>query len=245
MKRKNTERVNNEIRHFSTLKHIWWGARTKAGQRRYDNRFLIFKKLCKPNKDNTILEIGCGDGEFTKRLADLPSKIVGTDITPKVIARAKRYFNTKIYRKVSFKADNAEKMSFSNNSFDIVCGISILHHIDTNKALKESFRVLKRGGSIFFSEPNLINPNIYLGLNVPYLRRKMEYSNNETALIRWNVEAILKSIGYRYVHVINYDFLHPLTPICLADIVEKIGKLIEKTPLIKEISGSLLIYAKK
>src|SRR5260221_46156 len=203
-------RTKNEIEHFTKLEHIWWGAKTIAGQKRYDKRFVLFKKMCRPKRGDKILEIGCGDGEFTKRLMKIPSKIIATDITPEVIRRAKKkYFKNKNTR---FKVDDAEKFSFKDNSFDILCGISILHHIDYKKAIKECFRVLKPGGRLYFSEPNYYNPVAYLAIHTPALRERMEYSPDEIALKRWEIERLLLKAGFSTVKVTNYDFLHPSTP---------------------------------
>jgi len=237
-------RAKNEINHFTNLEHIWWGARSIAGQKRYDNKFKQFKNFCKPKNNLIILEIGCGDGEFTKRLIKLKvKKIIATDLTPKVIRRAKKEFDKD--KKIVFKVDNSEKMKIKSLSMDIICGISILHHVNTFKALKECYRILKKNGQIFFTEPNLINPIIFLGLNTPFLRKRMEYSPDETALIRWRVQDMLEKIGFSEVKVINYDFLFPKTPESVIKDVERLGTLLEKTPIIKEISGSLIIWAKK
>lgn len=242
MKNQYKARIEKEIAHFSDLKHIWWGAQTPAGQRRYDNKLKRLKQLCNLKKNYKILEIGCGDGEFTKRLATLDCNITATDITPKVVEKGKKTLKRK---NIKFLIDNAEKMRFSDNSFDIVCGVSILHHIDPEKALEEAFRVLKKDGQIFFTEPNLLNPHIYAGLHIGWLRQKMEFSPDETALLRWQVIKLLQKIGYLKVEVTNYDFLHPNTPPQSINFVEKLSNILEKTPLIKEISGSLIIWATK
>lgn len=242
MKTGQSQRIINEIKHFSDLEHIWWGAKTPAGQRRYDNKFLMLKKNCNPKRGYKILEIGCGDGEFTNRIAKLNCEIIATDITPKVIAKGKKVLKKK---NVKFFVDNAESMRFKDNSFDIVCGISILHHINPQKALKEAYRVLKPGGQIFFTEPNLLNPHIYAGLNIKWLKQKMEFSPDETALVRWEIRNMLQKIGFSRVNVSNYDFLHPSTPMNMISSLEKISNVLEKIPIIKEISGSLIIWAKK
>lgn len=242
MNKSSSARIRNEIEHFSNLEHIWWGAKTKAGQIRYDNKLEQLKKICHPKKGQKILEIGCGDGEFTRRLASLDCNILATDITKKVVDRGRKTIKGK---NVKFKVDDGEKMSSKNNYFDIVCGVSILHHLNPEKALKEAYRVLKFGGQLFFTEPNLLNPHIFIGLNIPAFRSKMEYSPDETALIRWQVQKILIEIGFSQSKVNNYDFLHPKTPASLIEVVTKLSNRLEKTPIIKEISGSLMIWAKK
>lgn len=236
------ERHKREVKHFSNLEHVWWGARTVAGQRRYHNKASLMITLCRIKKGIKILEIGCGDGEFTKHLVNTEAQVVATDITPKLLARGRKNIHA---RNIIFLKEHAEHLSFKNSTFDIVCGVSILHHIDTNKALEEAYRVLKSHGQIFFTEPNLLNPNIWLGLHIPWLRSRMEFSHDETALIRWKVGEVLKSIGFKKVLVRNYDFLHPLTPTYLINLVDKIGEVLVRLPIIKEVSGSIIIWARK
>lgn len=241
-KYRQSERIENEIKHFSDLEHIWWGAKTVAGQRRYDNKLSEMVKKLQIKKGAKILEIGCGDGEFTKRLVSIDAKITAIDITPLVVERGRKTIKNK---NVRFLVDDAETMSFPSNTFDIVCGISILHHVNIQKALQEAFRILKKGGQIFFTEPNLLNPHTYAGLHIEFIRKRMEFSPDENALVRWKVNSILKIIGFREHQVRNYDFLHPKTPKSWIKAVENLSKILERTPLIKEISGSLIIWAKK
>jgi ubiquinone/menaquinone biosynthesis C-methylase UbiE len=235
-------RNKHEIDHFSYMDHIWWGAKTVAGQKRYDNKFEKMGLYCGSLKGKMILEIGSGDGEFTKRFNKSGAKLVATDLTPKVVKRGKK--NIK-FMGLKFKVEDACDLTFKDKTFDIVCGVSILHHVDTGKALKEAFRVLKEGGQIFFTEPNIFNPNVFLGLNIPYLRKKMEFSPDESAFTRFYLATLLESLGYSNVRVKNYDFLHPLTPESYIDKMRRLSGILEKTPLVKEISGSLLIYAEK
>jgi ubiquinone/menaquinone biosynthesis C-methylase UbiE len=235
-------KIQKEINHFGKLEHIWFGQKTVAGQKRYDNKGDTFKKYCHPKKVDKILEIGCGDGEFTKRLKNIGATVVATDITPAVIKRGKQNLT---YKGLKYKVDNCEKLSFKDNSFSIVCGVSILHHVNLKKTLSEAHRVLKPGGKIFFTEPNLANPVLFTQTNIKWLRDRMEFSPGETPLLRKNVEKTLKKVGFSDIKVKNYDFLFPWIPDFLIGPVEKIGRILEKTPFIKEISGSLLIYAEK
>lgn len=235
-------RVKQEIKHFTALEHIWHGQMTEAGQRRYDNKAALFKKMCNPTRVDKILEIGCGDGIFTQRLRGTDAQIMATDITPAVVSRSKAKLS---FPGLKYKIEDCEKLSFKEGSFSIVCGVSILHHVEIKKTIQECYRVLRNGGKLFFTEPNYLNPIIFLFSNVGFLRKVMELSPNEKALFRKDVEKLLKSTGFRKVVVRNYDFLLPWAPRFMISFLEKIGDILEKLPLVKEISGSLLIYAEK
>ncbi len=234
-----------EITHFTTLPHIWWGAKTRAGQKRYDNKITLMRRMCNIARARSILEVGCGDGEFTKRLARAftgKTKIIAIDVTPKAIERASIAVKQK---NVTFRIENITHLTLPNNSCDIICGVSILHHVPLSAALREMYRVLKPGGEIFFTEPNMLNPHTFVGLHIPYVREKMEFSPEETAFVRWKLFDQINKAKFKDIRIRNYDFLHPLTPDPLISLVEKISTVAEKIPILKEVSGSLVIYAKK
>ena len=189
-----------------------------------------------------VLEIGCGDGEFTKHLVTLPGIVVATDATRAVIDQIRKKYQPKNLR---LRVENCEQLSFRDSTFDIVCGTSILHHVSTVKALMEAYRVLKPKGKIFFSEPNLLNPIAYAAYNSNWLRQKMEFTSHEMAFTRFYVSRLLEDIGFKNIEVNNSDFLYPSTPSFLVPFISRLSRVIEATPIIKEISGSLIISAQK
>jgi ubiquinone/menaquinone biosynthesis C-methylase UbiE len=83
-------------------------------------------------------------------------------------------------------------MTFENRRFDYILGSSVLHHLDIEKAISEIYRVLKDGGIIAFTEPNMMNPQIALQKNIPYLKRKLGDSPDETVFFRWKISKLLK-----------------------------------------------------
>lgn len=99
-----------------------------------------------------VLEIGCGTGNLTRRLGALVKEkgfIVGLDLSRKMIDIAKE--KTKI---ASFVNALGEKLPFVDDSFDLVVGMGILHHLpDLDTFFEEVSRIVKRKGRIVFSEP--------------------------------------------------------------------------------------------
>jgi hypothetical protein len=55
----------------------------------------------------------------------------------------------------------------------------------------------------------------------------------------------MEDTGFKNVRIFPYDFLHPVTPKPLIGLVNSIGKIIEKIPVLKEIAGSVIIYGEK
>lgn len=95
-----------------------------------------------------VLEVGCGRGHLTRRLADRDIDVVGIDINPRAaeIAGTDRVLTMR-----------AESLDFPDESFDFVLSVHALEHIPAlERALAEMGRVLRRGRTalhIYPAEP--------------------------------------------------------------------------------------------
>lgn len=220
----------------------YWGCETKTGQYRLLLRGKFIKQILKNNRYIKILDLGCGFGTLTQHLLGISGEIYGVDISPASIAIAKKKVKSS---KVFFKAANAHDLSFKKGFFDLIVGNAVLHHLNVDKALSEIFRTLKKGGKIIFFEPNLINPEVFLERKIPFIRRLVRNSKDETAFIRWSLKTKIKKAGFTEVNVEPYDFLYPALPISFAKFLKPLSDFLEKFPIIKELSGSLKITATK
>lgn len=108
-----------------------------------------------------VLEYGVGTGSHAFALAERGAFVTGVDISDTAIEVAKREALTRGVQ-VDFRLMNAECLAFGDNSFDMICGTGILHHLDLQKALPEIRRVLRPSGSAVFLEPMGHNPLIGL-----------------------------------------------------------------------------------
>jgi len=110
------------------------------------------KYLCKGRTD-TVLEIGCGQGEGARIICDLfnPQEYVGIDLDPKMVARAKRKEHG-LENSLFLQADAAQ-LPFSDSTFDLIVDFGIIHHIPNwREALEELHRTLRINGEVFFEE---------------------------------------------------------------------------------------------
>ena len=120
-----------------------------------------------PARYGRSLEIGAGTGYFSLHLlkAGIVSEATCTDISPGMLevlqGNAQRLGLT-----VETVACDAERLPFEDDSFDLVLGHAVLHHLpDLGQAFREFERVLKPGGELFFAgEPSRVGDRI---ANVP------------------------------------------------------------------------------
>ena len=68
-----------------------------------------------------ILEVGCGDGRLTLRLAGFnPEKIIALDPDPKLIRTARKNLPKKYKERIEYRAGNAEHVKHKANQFDVI-----------------------------------------------------------------------------------------------------------------------------
>jgi ubiquinone/menaquinone biosynthesis C-methylase UbiE len=104
----------------------------------------------------TSLELGCGTGFFTLnlKLAGVLDEGHVTDLSPGMVEVAQRNARSLGFE-VAGRVADAELLPYDDNSFDLVVGHAVLHHIpDVELAFREVLRVLKPGGRfVFAGEP--------------------------------------------------------------------------------------------
>jgi ubiquinone/menaquinone biosynthesis C-methylase UbiE len=110
-----------------------------------------------------VLEFGCGQGWLTVDLARAGGEVHAFDISEESLNAARQYAAQEgVADKIHLKIDNAEALSYEENTFDVVAGGGILHHLELDAVFREIHRVLKPGGKAFFLEPLGHNPLINL-----------------------------------------------------------------------------------
>ena len=110
-----------------------------------------------------VLEYGCGPGSYAFHLGAHHAKVTGIDISDVAIQQAREQAAAlQLDAQVTFEVMNAEALSFADNSFDLICGTGILHHLNLQKAFEEIQRTLSPNGHAVFIEPLAHNPLISL-----------------------------------------------------------------------------------
>jgi len=127
-----------------------WVKRMREGKNsahEYLEKPAMYKLLPDLN-DKQVLCVGCGSGEECEYLRKLGAqRVVGIDLAEKLIEIAERDFP-----ECEFKVMDIEKLEFPDGSFDFIYSSLVMHYLhDWNKALNETYRVLRTGGVYLFS----------------------------------------------------------------------------------------------
>lgn len=116
-----------------------------------------------PNKKvKSILDLGCGDGFFTRILSEFkPSEIIGIDISKEMIKRAKMKSS-----KIKYYVEDVSKLRLNKN-FDLVSAVYLLNYSKTEKELLSMCKVIAL---------HLSKNGVFLGITVnPKVKPQKEF----------------------------------------------------------------------
>jgi ubiquinone/menaquinone biosynthesis C-methylase UbiE len=179
-------------------KYWWWVARRELITNELD------RLVQKPVK---MLDLGCGTGVNLRSFTSYGST-VGVDFSPAALAFCRTRVDTRLVQ-----AD-AQDLPFENASFDVVCCLDVLEHIeDDSKAAREFFRVLVPRGLLVLTVPAL--QRLWSGHDEA-LGHKRRYDKRSLSLI-------LNSNGFE-VKTISYWNFSLLMPVAMVRLLKRLRK---------------------
>ena len=213
----------------------------------FNLRKYFIEYLKKNISEKEVLNFGCGTGVMSQDLYQFkPKKTLGIDISEEAIKLAISS-SKKLNMKIEFKVDNCEKTNLPSESFDLIYGVSILHHLDLKKSIKEINRILRKGGSTIFVEPLGTNPiiNFYRFLT-PKSR-----SIDEHPLMFKDLDLIKEHFKHTkikyfgFLTVVFYLFYKNPEKSFFFNILSKLDNFIFKFKYFRFLAWSIIIIAEK
>lgn len=105
---------------------------------------------------DSVLDIGCGNGQRAILLSQKAKSVTGFDISKKNIDLANKEAKNNNIKNINFIVGDAEKeFKFNNRSFDIAFFCDVIEHLNNDDhSLKEINRILKNKGILLLIAPN-------------------------------------------------------------------------------------------
>jgi len=155
-------RVNNAI--YTELGQRWYDAqddpvallRAESGLR---NPWVQSGIVAAGLQEASVLDIGCGGGFLSNYLACQGHRVTGLDESAEALGVAA---SRDVTGAVRYAQGDALDLPFESASFDVVCAMDFLEHVeDPERAIGEAARVLRPGGLFYFHTFNR-NPLAWL-----------------------------------------------------------------------------------
>lgn len=184
-------------------RRLWKKFFNNQGYYENQRRLQLFRKFLN-KKPRKILELG---GSMSKQYvydnSAVEHSVTCVNISQKEIDESKlEYRNT---RMPIFIQMDAHQLEFDDNSFDLVFGFGMLHHLDYEKTLSEVNRVLTPGGIAIFKEPLDENPVARLfRLFTPMARTEDEVPFRRKDLKK--IERSSENVDFQFDQLFTFPF---------------------------------------
>lgn len=186
-----------------------------------------------------VLDLGSGPGFdcfLAAQRVGKTGRVIGVDMTPEMLARARENAGKGDYQNVEFRLGEIEHLPVADNSVDVVISNCVINlSPDKPQVFREAFRVLKLGGRLMISDtvvlkslPEFLQQSMaaYVGC-LSGAMRKQEYIDT------------VEAAGFQNVHIVKET---PFSLDCIAhDPMAQaiLGDARNSGKLMKEIEGSL------
>lgn len=145
------------------------------------------------------IEIGCGEGYSTQRLAKIvPSNVMleASEFVPALVPKA-RANNPGM----TVTEESIYDLKHANNSFDLVFLLEVLEHLDyPDKGLEELLRITKPGGYLVLGVPR---EPLWRALNMARLTYLKDFGNTPGHLNHWSTRGVKKFVGSHFGPIVD------------------------------------------
>ena len=148
------ERFLRLSRHVAAIDPAdWYGSYLEAQQHRFLSDLEIVTRAVRPPA--RVLDIGCSPPFTLVTLRSLGYEVTGIDVNPSSFANSQREFG---FEAVSCNIEQ-ERLPFADQSFDVVLMCEVFEHLRINpvNTMREVHRLVKRGGFLHLTTPNLLS----------------------------------------------------------------------------------------
>lgn len=187
----------------------------------------------------TVLELGCGEGLFTRQLFSVSRG--ENPITAVTFSSENQCLKT-LPKGVEFLVASSLPGALQGRQFDFIVAVDLLDKKNAAEVLKIIYDLLRPGGQVLFYESNPWNVVLKLRRMVG---RLLGAEDRRGLLSRSELYELISEVGFIRISVVFNDFVYwPLTQ-SMGWVLRNLSILLENAPAIRTLSGSILIQGQK
>ncbi len=236
--------LDQNLQEMERSRERYWQKHTGTSAVKLRWRALTVRHCFHLLPGESILELGAGSGLWTEHLAatvrgenPITAVVFNDDLFQ--IACQRDLPNTNFLRITHLSTD------LPLEGFDYVIGTAILCHDQYPQNLRALFRALKPGGQLLFFEANYWNPQVLVKNIFPFTGRWAGNARCQVGLRKYKLLQMASHQQFTSVDIIPYDIIHPMTPLWMIRALQSIAFIVEHAPGLRELCGTLYIWAKK
>jgi SAM-dependent methyltransferase len=134
--------------YYTKLDCSWQDLDGEIRERSLNSFLPLLKSIAKQVPSGLAIDVGCGGGSYTQLLPNLFKKVMGCDLTERLINEARKRFH-----EIQFETTDASHLLTSDSSADFVMSVGLVEHLEKtalDSHFTEMARVLKSQGMVLF-----------------------------------------------------------------------------------------------
>ena len=202
-------------------------------------RAQTFRHLVHLLPGQTILELGCGSGVFTRRLAFIcrgENPITAVSFTDETSRPAQLPTN------IEFLHESSLPESLRDKHYDFVVAMDLLDRRNCTSFLRTVYGILKPGGQVVFYQSNPWNVVLKLRRMLSNFRKRQD---PRSLLSRTQLYELMSEVGFIRVFTVYNDFVYAPLARQLIWLLRNLSIVFENMPGVQTLAGSILIHAQK
>ena len=151
--------LNSEVREIWDRNAPWWDERIGEGNK-YQTLLIgpATERLLELRPGEVILDVACGNGAFSRRMAQLGARVVAFDFSERMLERARERtteFREAIEYRLVDATDESQLLALGRERFDAaVCTMALMDMAAIEPLISALSQLLKAGGRFVFSVPH-------------------------------------------------------------------------------------------
>ena len=236
--------LSENLREMELVREEYWRKYPNTSPVKLHWRALTVRHCFHVLPGESILEVGAGTGLWTAQLARTTrgeNSITAAVFNEKYVtdARLNPPPNTTFVHVEDLAKD------LPAESFDYIVGTGILCHDRYPENLAALHRLLKPGGQLLFFEANFWNPQVFVKSKAPSIGVWAGNARCQVGMRKYQLLRMASHQGFTDVDIIPFDIIHPRTPRRLLHVTQSLGFILEHAPVVRELCGTLYIWARK